>query len=57
MKLVKCTLEVPIEQPAIVGAVLARAQSRMAVLDGILTAAARTEALAVGLKASFPAGL
>src|SRR5215510_2001334 len=29
----------------------------MAVLDGVLTAAARTEAIAVGLKAGFPAGL
>lgn len=52
---VECTLEIPVQYPAIVRAVPARAQPSVALLDGLLAAASRAEALAVGLKAGFPA--
>lgn len=54
---VKRALEICIQEPSIVRAILARSQPCVAVFNGIVAAPSRSEAITAGLKAGFPAGL
>ena len=54
---VKHALEICIQEPSIVRAMLARSQPCVAVFNGVVAASSRPEAIAACFKAGFPAGL
>ena len=55
--MIQRALEICIQEPSIVRAILARAQPCVTVFHGVVAAPSWSEAIAAGLKAGFPAGL